>query len=169
MEQDFLTFSMRYVGHNGTVVEVGSWMGTSSQALAKGILKYCHGAKLYCVDIFDSSYYASTPGLEKGAKKDIRKIFEKNMRDYPHITLQEDSILASKRFSPESVDFLFIDGNHSYEGVKADIEAWHPKLKPGAILCGHDFGGGYDGVTKAVKERFLKFSLPARTIWQVSV
>lgn len=36
-------------------------------------------------------------------------------------------------------DFVFIDADHSYAGCKADIEAWAKKVKPGGLLCGHDY------------------------------
>jgi len=45
---------------------------------------------------------------------------------------------------------VFIDGNHSYGHVRADIAAWRPKLKPGGLLCGHDFH--MEGVRRAVTE-----------------
>lgn len=40
---------------------------------------------------------------------------------------------------PESADFVFIDADHSYEGIVADIAAWRKIVKPGGILAGHDF------------------------------
>jgi len=51
---------------------------------------------------------------------------------------------------------VFIDADHSYEAVKADINAWYPKVKVGGYLCGHDFilGNPEDTVNKAVTEIF---------------
>src|SRR5690606_30258386 len=40
-----------------------------------------------------------------------------------------DSVEAAKQFDDKSLDFVFIDADHSYEGCKRDIEAWRPKLK----------------------------------------
>lgn len=54
-----------------------------------------------------------------------------------------------------SLDFVFIDADHSYEGCKADIDAWLPKVKPGGLLSGHDYGNkDFEdfGVTRAVDE-----------------
>ena len=45
-----------------------------------------------------------------------------------------------RRFLLRSVHGIFIDGDHSYEAVRADLAAWEPKLVPGGILAGHDFG-----------------------------
>ena len=43
------------------------------------------------------------------------------------------------QFDDETFDLIFIDGDHSYEGCKVDLENWWPKVKPGQILCGHDY------------------------------
>lgn len=54
-----------------------------------------------------------------------------------------------------SLDFVFIDADHSYEGCAADIAAWLPKLKPAGILSGHDYENTdfpKFGVTRAVNE-----------------
>lgn len=42
-------------------------------------------------------------------------------------------------FKANSLDFVYIDGDHSGEAVRADIEAWLPKVKPGGYICGHDY------------------------------
>jgi len=44
-------------------------------------------------------------------------------------------------FSNNSLDFIYIDGNHSYKYVKEDMEIWYPKLKPGGYFAGHDYLG----------------------------
>lgn len=62
---------------------------------------------------------------------------------------------AAMSISPASQDFVFIDADHSYEGCKADIEAWGSRVKPGGWLCGHDYENTeYPkfGVTQAVDE-----------------
>ena len=42
-------------------------------------------------------------------------------------------------FQDESLDFIYIDGDHSYKGAKQDIESWHPKIKKGGLMAGHDY------------------------------
>lgn len=57
---------------------------------------------------------------------------------------------ASRMVEPQTFDFVFIDANHSYVDVKNDIELWLPKVRPGGLICGHDYGGRYKGVARAV-------------------
>ncbi|MDQ5906905.1 MAG: hypothetical protein QG592_331 [Pseudomonadota bacterium] len=60
---------------------------------------------------------------------------------------------AAELFESESVDFVFIDGDHSYDGCALDIRCWWPKVKPGGILSGHDYRDERNyGVQKAVHE-----------------
>jgi predicted O-methyltransferase YrrM len=49
-------------------------------------------------------------------------------------------------------DVVYIDGDHSYDAVRADIAAYSGKLAPGGFLAGHDYHAGYPGVIQAVDE-----------------
>jgi hypothetical protein len=42
-------------------------------------------------------------------------------------------------FEDNSLDFIYIDGNHAYDYVKKDIEIWYPKVKKGGLISGHDY------------------------------
>ena len=68
----------------------------------------------------------------------------------------EDAINGIK----ESVDFIYIDGNHDYEFVKKDIELYWKLLKPNGIIAGHDFN--LYPVAKAVVEFCNKHNLYAK-------
>jgi len=60
---------------------------------------------------------------------------------------------ASRQFADESLDFVFIDADHSYEGCSSDISLWYPKLKDGGLLSGHDYRDERNyGVIQAVHE-----------------
>lgn len=53
----------------------------------------------------------------------------------------------------ENLDFVYIDGNHSYENVKRDIANYFPLLKPDGVIGGHDYVPFYwTGLVKAVDE-----------------
>lgn len=70
------------------------------------------------------------------------------------------SLEAVKKVPDKSLDFAFLDADHTYEGCREDILAWWPKVKPGGFLCGHDLdnqppAGALWGVRQAVEE-FVK-------------
>ena len=60
---------------------------------------------------------------------------------------------AAPLFEDGSLDFVFIDGDHSYEACSQDIRLWWPKIKPGGLLSGHDYTDEKNyGVIRAVDE-----------------
>lgn len=67
------------------------------------------------------------------------------------------SLAAPAQIEDGSLDLVFLDADHSYEGVRTDIAAWAPKVKAGGILGGHDYrnpepGFDFSGVERAVLE-----------------
>jgi len=63
--------------------------------------------------------------------------------------------LLALPFPDASFDWIYVDGNHLYEYVRADLERYDPKVKPGGLIAGDDYGvrGWWDdGVTRAVDE-----------------
>ncbi|MEO0559033.1 MAG: class I SAM-dependent methyltransferase [Bacteroidota bacterium] len=59
------------------------------------------------------------------------------------------------RLQGEQVDFLFIDGDHRYDGLKADWEAWRDLVAPGGIVGLHDTIGGTFGCQRYMHEVIL--------------
>ena len=53
--------------------------------------------------------------------------------------VREMSFNAVSQFQDCSLDFVYVDAVHDYEGALRDIMDWWPKLKPGGILAGHDY------------------------------
>lgn len=71
--------------------------------------------------------------------------------------MREGSPRATMWFADASLDFAFIDADHVYDAVSADIAAWWPKIRPGGLLTGHDYNVYLDatgewGVRRAVDE-----------------
>lgn len=76
--------------------------------------------------------------------------------------IRETSRESVKGIPDHSLDFVFIDGDHAYPAVACDLTWWHPKLKPGGLLCGHDYANmdfPHFGVTRAVDEWIDIFGL----------
>jgi predicted O-methyltransferase YrrM len=144
------------------VVEVGSWMGASTCFIAGGLKG--GQAKIFAVDNFqglstcgeDAAWYKRH--FRKLGANSTLEIFRANFaalgfssRSEPVIS---DSLAAAKLLEAKrgTIDFIFIDGDHSYEACKADIAAWAPFVKRGGVMAFHDFGSRADGVTRAIFE-----------------
>lgn len=67
--------------------------------------------------------------------------------------LREYSAKASLSFVDETLDFVYIDGEHTFKAVLEDLRCWYSKVKTGGIVSGHDYG--MPAVKKALEE-FLK-------------
>jgi predicted O-methyltransferase YrrM len=85
-------------------------------------------------------------------------------KDYPNVTITRDySVHAAKQFEDGSLDFVFIDAQHTYDCLKADVAAWESKVKSDGVLMGHDIH--FPGVLKAVKEVFPDYIELENKIW----
>jgi len=60
--------------------------------------------------------------------------------------------VTEEEIPEESVDVVFVDADHSYEAVKADLEFWWKKVRKGGQLLGDDYSSCHPGTTKAVDE-----------------
>ena len=147
---------------NAQVIEVGSWMGASTCFIAGGLQG--PGAKIFAVDNFqglstcgeDSAWY-HRHFKQLGANSTL-DIFRANFAALGFTARSEpvvnDSLAAAQSLSAKlrTIDFIFIDGDHSYDACKADIAAWSPFVKRGGVIAFHDFGSRADGVTRAIFE-----------------
>jgi hypothetical protein len=141
------------------IAEIGCWMGRSTHALLSG----CKG-RVYAIDHFNGSPSEIDTLHSRARTEDIQQIFLSNVGRFPNlITLKMDSLVASTMFSDKWFDMVFLDGEHTFEAVRADIEAWLPKCK--RIFCGHDIQMG--GVEPALKDAGLKFEIEEASIWVV--
>lgn len=53
--------------------------------------------------------------------------------------LRMESVAAAATFADKSLAFVYLDGDHSFDGVRRDLTAWWPKVQSGGILAGHDY------------------------------
>jgi hypothetical protein len=78
-----------------------------------------------------------------------------------------DSIAAARLFSEASLDWVHLDARHDYASVKADVEAWLPKIKPGGWLSGDDYDEQkWPDVVKAVGELLPRAGLWSKQQWR---
>lgn len=103
-------------------------------------------------------------GVDKGKSLSIaRMVAEEDVNVYG-IDLQSGPAVEGTIFIqgdsreikiPRKVDVLFVDGDHSYEGCKADIDNWYPQMAENGVMLFHDADETSPGVVKAIKE-FVK-------------
>lgn len=117
--------------------KVGAEVGVYRGVYSVWLLRNCPGLKLYGIDS-----WASYPGHEYYESKDMADAYkeaQKNTKQYDCKLIKGWSSEVVKQFEDESLDFVFIDGNHTYEYVVEDIALWSKKVKKGGIIYGHDF------------------------------
>ncbi len=134
-------------------VEVGVYAGASITYLAKQLLERGTPFELYAVDLWDQ--VNAETDYDRKVEVSLWNDFLARIEQegvFAHIRiLKEESVTAAANFSDGSLDFVFIDANHTYEHVLADIKAWLPKMKTGGLFAGHDYGEPC-GVKQAVDE-----------------
>lgn len=143
-----------------TIIEIGSWKGRSTHALLSG----CHG------DVYAIDHFQGSPGEEQHEEarenpEAVYNIFMHHCGKFNNLHVIKADSTSSEAMSkaPRTVDMIFIDGAHTYEAVKRDLEIWAPKAKK--LICGHDYQ--WEGVAKAVKEYFKKDPRVYDTIWEI--
>lgn len=143
-------------------VEIGSWKGRSSCYMGVEILNSKKNIKFDCIDTWlgskehqDSTSNHYEPLLQ--IKDGLYDLFLKNIKPLESVIkpIRMASIDACKLYEDESLDFIYIDGDHDYLSVKEDINIWYPKLKNGGYIAGDDFEeDAWPGVYYAINEYF---------------
>jgi hypothetical protein len=122
-------------------LKVGAEIGTSKGRFAKWLFAKIRGLKLYCVDPW--AVYDNYIELHDKSKQDLFDGYfeETKQRLAGHNVefVRKFSMDAVKDFKDNSLDFVFIDGNHTFEYVINDIAEWSKKVRPGGIISGHDY------------------------------
>jgi predicted O-methyltransferase YrrM len=117
----------------GVIVEIGSWQGKSTIALALGAVK-AHREKIYAIDP-----HAVQP--EEGYLEDTRSAFVANIKQASVDGQVIPMIMTSKEAARDwrqPIRLLWIDGDHRYESVQQDFQLWEPFLLDGGIIALHD-------------------------------
>jgi predicted O-methyltransferase YrrM len=123
-EQAYLLQLARDVRSHGTIVEIGAEFGMSTSIFCRGALP---NVKIVSVDLFPDDMLNSH----------LVNLAEAGYYGRTH-QIQGDSKLAGKQWDQGEIDLLFVDGDHSYEGCKADIEGWIPHVAVGGVVAFHD-------------------------------
>jgi hypothetical protein len=133
-----------------TGVEIGVWYGNHAERLLE-----LTGGQVYGIDPYWEKIQTSIKDFSQIEWNAMYRYAIKRLSKYPGYThIRKDSSKAMSDV-PDSVDYVYIDGDHSYEGCLADIQKWFPKVRKGGLVGGDDYGHPHlKGVKKAVDEYF---------------
>jgi hypothetical protein len=150
----------------GVCLEIGVWKGT----FTKQIVRKSNPSELHLVDpwIFTEEmkkYFDGQDDLDRVYEK-VYERFGKRPNVFIHRCTSDEAVSG---FSDEYFDWIYIDGDHSFEGVYSDLINYHSKVKKGGLIIGDDYGSKWIGVKKAVDkfctERDIDFKVRKNQYW----
>lgn len=154
----------------GTLVEVGAYRGRSTCALVAGLAdSELPLSWLVCVDTFDGRGTTHPPTTPTEGYRHWETSLRDRRLPVP-VALIDESVAIAETFVPASACAVFVDASHDEASVTADIAAWRRIVRPGGILCGHDYDPSWPGVPAAVDAAFgdTRRTAPG-SIWWVTL
>lgn len=123
------------------------------------LLDACPDLSLIAVDQW------SAEDQHYGDLTETGKVFKDRAALYPGraAVLEGPSAAMARMVEDGSLDFIFIDADHSEEAVLADIAAWRPKVREGGVILGHDID--WRGVKAAVEQSFSSYDVLPDDVW----
>lgn len=142
----------------GVGVEVGVWRGNFAEVLLRGL----RPERLVLVDPWKfrpEHERALYGGASARSQEDMDRVHREVVARFGSESRveirREVSAAAAGEVGAESIDWVYLDADHTYDAVRRDLDRWTPKVRPGGYICGDDYGvSGWwgDGVTRAVLE-----------------
>lgn len=131
-----------------TIAEIGSYVGASACCFGACMKSRGTEGRIYCIDTWNND--AMTEGY-----RDTWREFQNNTASYNEYIVPvrglSTVVVRDVAACVKSLDVLFIDGDHSYHGVKADWDAYKGFLSAGSIIVFHDWGWA-EGVKRVIRE-----------------
>lgn len=125
-------------------IEIGSFKGRSSSFMAVEIANSGKNIKFDCIDTWRGA--AEHQDIKEVIEDTLFDVFKQNMKPVEghYNAIRMPSVEAAALYEDESIDFIMIDGDYTFEAVCADIAAFLPKMKKGGIMAGDDAWEGTD-------------------------
>lgn len=144
---------------------VGAEIGICGGEHALSLLKTLKIDKLFLIDPYEM-YETYVKGEGKNYGETQLPLSDTYIQAQNLLKPFEDKIKWVKKLSDDAVkdihdslDFVYVDGNHDYEFVKNDIENYYPLLKKGGVIGGHDFYNGFAKTHSGVVTAVTQFSV----------
>ena len=142
---------------------VGAEIGVFKGDNALSILQTLPIKTLYLIDPY-FTYYVED-GISKRISLEAYYVAKEKLNKFSQTKFIIKTSDEACKDIREPLDFLYIDGNHTYECVKRDITNYYPLIKPGGIIGGHDYTKDFNGVVKASTEFAREHNLELNTIY----
>jgi len=149
-EASFLYNTPARIG-DGLYCDLGTLYGRSSLCMAGGMLDNDVKGHIITVDAY-IKYMGTRARFQKTlrTKETVRKTFEEKGLD-SYVTVVEGlTAETAADYQDKEFVFVFIDADHTYEGCKADFEAWSPLVRSGGEIAFHD--SGHEAVNRVIEE-----------------
>jgi len=125
--------------------KIGAEIGVDKGDFSKILLKDTSLETLCCIDTWMDDFGSDIrPGyFDKSGERRMEEA-GKNLSEFGGRVnlIRKSSLAASYDIPDNSLDFCYIDGDHSLEGIYTDIYSWIKKVRVGGILSGHDYKEG---------------------------
>lgn len=178
-EKPFISAKRRWSILEG-LVKANGWTKGVEVGVKEGftflhLLQTCPTLDLTGVDLFrprpgleaaggESHADAKLPEHEKRLRKTVKAMYPARGR-----IVRKESVKAAKTVADHSLDFVFIDADHREDAVRADIQAWMPKIRSGGMLTGHDAQSKFPGVLAAINDLCPGWQQHSDSVWSLVV
>lgn len=155
---------LNLIPKNGVVCEIGVFKGEFSEK----IIQVLNPSKIYLVDIFEGIMCSGDKDGLNIVHTDLSLEYTSLVYKYSNdqrvklIKSRSDEFMES--MPNDYFDYIYIDGDHSYEGVSSDLNLSIKKVKSGGFISGHDYTSMFPGVVMAVDEFCFKNNLEIKYI-----
>jgi hypothetical protein len=118
--------------------KTGAEIGVAEGRHSKQMCEQNPGVQLLCVDTWEK-YSGNRRGGPQSQHDRNYKIAKRILRPFSCQIVKAFSMDAVREVPPESLDFVYIDGNHAFDYVMQDIIEWGKRVRRGGIISGHDY------------------------------
>lgn len=119
----------------------GAEIGVENGLYSEILCKANPNLHLFCIDPWKAAAYEpGVDGVDEQANFNQRyKAAKERLAPYRCTIVRKTSMAALKDFADETLDFVYIDGNHDFVNFVNDLHYWRKKVRQGGIVAGHDF------------------------------
>lgn len=147
-----LAFIAEHASHADAAVELGTYMGRSAKVMLDAGCRHLWSVDHFAVaGTFEVSQFFLSDYIQRGQCELIRGDSNRAAEMLVHMR--------------GKIDFVFVDDGHASSDLIRDITAMIPLLKPGGIMCGHDFEVPHNDVANGVIQTGIPYTVPVPRMW----